>query len=137
MSLRTVLACLLALPFAFLAAGCRRHAPSNGQTLLDVSAIEAPKEATAGEFFTLQVVGTKPDPAWRYRGTDVATRPNEVTFTIRGARDPKQLSAQVITPYRAPQRIRKLTPGRLTIVAVGRNGRFTTTVRVEAPRRPS
>lgn len=133
MSPRTVLACLLALPFALGSAGCRRHEPTQGEALLDVSAIQAPKEATAGEFFTLQVVGPKSDPAWRWSRTDVATRPNEVILTIHGARDPKQLAAQVITPYRAPQRLRKLTPGSLTIVAVGRNGRVTTTVRVVAP----
>lgn len=115
--------------------GCKRHEPPKTEGLLYVSEIVAPPVATAGEFFSVEIVGTKPDPAWAWAYNEVATESGTVILTIHGVRNPQTVAAQVLTEYRAPQRIRKLKPGALTIVAKGRNGAISRTIEVATPSR--
>lgn len=110
--------------------GCKRHESPKTEGLLEVSEIVAPAVATAGEYFQVEIVGTKPDPAWIWTRNEVATESGTVILTIHGARNPETMAAQVLTEYRAPQRIRKLKPGPLTIVARGKNGEIRRVVTV-------
>lgn len=118
---------------ALLLPGCKRHEPPKTEGLLYVSEIVAPPVATAGEFFQVEIVGTKPDPAWTWTRNEIATASGTVILTIHGARNPETVAAQVLTEYRAPQRIRKLKAGPLTIVAKGRNGEIRKTIQVASP----
>lgn len=117
--------------------GCKRHEPPKTEGLLYVSEIVAPPVATAGEYFQVEIVGTKPDPAWTWTHNEIATESGTVILTIHGARNPETMAAQVLTEYRAPQRIRKLKPGRLTIVARGQNGEIRRVVTVATASPPA
>lgn len=121
------------LTAALLVTGCKRHEPPKTEDLLYVSEIVAPPVATAGEYFQVEIVGNKPDPAWVWSRNEIATRSGVVILSVYGVRNPDTVAAQVLTEYRAPQRIRKLKPGSLTIVAKGKNGEITRTVQVASP----
>lgn len=121
---------LPALIGILLLPGCKRHEPPKTEGLLYVSEIVAPPIATAGEYFQVEIVGTKPDPAWTWIRNEVATQSGTVILSVYGQRNPETVAAQVLTEYRAPQRIRKLTPGTLTIIAKGRNGEIQRTITV-------
>lgn len=118
---------------ALLVSGCKRHDTTKTEDLLYVSEIVGPAVATAGEYFQVEIVGTKPDPAWIWTRNEVATQSGTVILSIYGARNPDTVAAQVLSEYRAPQRIRKLKPGTLTVIARGKNGVVKRTIQVASP----